>query len=209
MLCWLLQVMNDEGEVLALKLHRLGRTSFRAVKSKRDYLQHRTSFRWGHQQAPPACSIKQASGVWANHHDLLHGTYMRHWGKHHKHRPSGKASIFHSQSGPKQILEQPAPKHIQCRGISNRSLDVYIHTQCGYLPSWALAQVQTLSAALTCQLDNDCCVVVKNCSQEQLLSILHALLAGCLYPPVAYQHHIACLLADSSSVAQPSPANFV
>ncbi len=37
--------MNDEGEVLALKLHRLGRTSFRAVKSKRDYLQHRTSFR--------------------------------------------------------------------------------------------------------------------------------------------------------------------
>ena len=39
------QVMNDEGEVLALKLHRLGRTSFRAVKSKRDYLQHRTSFR--------------------------------------------------------------------------------------------------------------------------------------------------------------------
>lgn len=40
------QVMNDEGEVLALKLHRLGRTSFRAVKSKRDYLQHRTSFRY-------------------------------------------------------------------------------------------------------------------------------------------------------------------
>ena len=45
MLCWWLQVMNDEGEILALKLHRLGRTSFRAVKSKRDYLQHRTSFR--------------------------------------------------------------------------------------------------------------------------------------------------------------------
>ncbi|KAL0051751.1 hypothetical protein WJX82_001455 [Trebouxia sp. C0006] len=40
------EVMNDEGEVLALKLHRLGRTSFRAVKSKRDYLQHRTSFSW-------------------------------------------------------------------------------------------------------------------------------------------------------------------
>ena len=40
------QVLNDEGEVLALKMHRLGRTSFRAVKSKRDYLQHRTSFRW-------------------------------------------------------------------------------------------------------------------------------------------------------------------
>lgn len=32
------EVTNDEGEVFALKLHRLGRTSFRAVKSKRDYL---------------------------------------------------------------------------------------------------------------------------------------------------------------------------
>lgn len=39
------QVVNAEGEVLALKLHRLGRTSFRAVKQKRDYLRHRTSFR--------------------------------------------------------------------------------------------------------------------------------------------------------------------
>eukprot|EP00891_Asterochloris_glomerata_P007286 jgi/Astpho2/7286/e_gw1.00113.90.1_t len=40
------EVLNDEGEVMALKMHRLGRTSFRAVKSKRDYLQHRTSFSW-------------------------------------------------------------------------------------------------------------------------------------------------------------------
>ena len=47
--------MNDEGEVLALKLHRLGRTSFRAVKSKRDYLQHRTSFR-SVLQLPPHTS---------------------------------------------------------------------------------------------------------------------------------------------------------
>lgn len=38
--------MNDEGEVFALKLHRLGRTSFRAVKSKRDYLGRRSSFSW-------------------------------------------------------------------------------------------------------------------------------------------------------------------
>lgn len=30
-----------------LKLHRLGRTSFRAVKAKRDYLKHRSSFRCG------------------------------------------------------------------------------------------------------------------------------------------------------------------
>jgi RIO kinase 2 len=41
-----LQVMNDEGEVFALKLHRLGRTSFRAVKSKRDYLGRRSHFSW-------------------------------------------------------------------------------------------------------------------------------------------------------------------
>ncbi len=42
------QVRNEEGEVLALKLHRLGRTSFRAVKSKRDYLKNRSSasFSW-------------------------------------------------------------------------------------------------------------------------------------------------------------------
>lgn len=38
--------MTDDGEVLALKLHRLGRTSFRAVKSKRDYLGKRSSFSW-------------------------------------------------------------------------------------------------------------------------------------------------------------------
>lgn len=29
-----------------MKLHRLGRTSFRAVKSKRDYLRHRSSYNW-------------------------------------------------------------------------------------------------------------------------------------------------------------------
>jgi RIO kinase 2 len=44
--CAVLQVTNDEGEVFALKLHRLGRTSFRAVKSKRDYLGGRSSFSW-------------------------------------------------------------------------------------------------------------------------------------------------------------------
>jgi len=36
------EVVNEEGETLALKLHRLGRTSFRAVKNKRDYLKHRS-----------------------------------------------------------------------------------------------------------------------------------------------------------------------
>lgn len=31
------EVVDDEGRIFALKLHRLGRTSFRAVKQKRDY----------------------------------------------------------------------------------------------------------------------------------------------------------------------------
>ncbi|PXF43819.1 Serine/threonine-protein kinase RIO2 [Gracilariopsis chorda] len=45
------QLMDDYPELadtphLAMKLHRLGRTSFRAVKSKRDYLVHRKSASW-------------------------------------------------------------------------------------------------------------------------------------------------------------------
>ncbi|KAG2440317.1 hypothetical protein HXX76_004424 [Chlamydomonas incerta] len=40
------EVTNDDGEVFALKLHRLGRTSFRAVKSKRDYLGRRQNYSW-------------------------------------------------------------------------------------------------------------------------------------------------------------------
>jgi len=35
-----------DGDVLALKLHRLGRISFRAIKSKRDYMQHREHASW-------------------------------------------------------------------------------------------------------------------------------------------------------------------
>lgn len=34
------------GEQLIIKLERLGRTSFRAIKNKRDYLHNRTSFSW-------------------------------------------------------------------------------------------------------------------------------------------------------------------
>lgn len=37
------EVTNENGDSLVLKLHRLGRTSFRAVKQKRDYLQGRQS----------------------------------------------------------------------------------------------------------------------------------------------------------------------
>eukprot|EP00197_Chlamydomonas_leiostraca_P016020 CAMPEP_0202884376 /NCGR_PEP_ID=MMETSP1391-20130828/40871_1 /ASSEMBLY_ACC=CAM_ASM_000867 /TAXON_ID=1034604 /ORGANISM="Chlamydomonas leiostraca, Strain SAG 11-49" /LENGTH=314 /DNA_ID=CAMNT_0049567557 /DNA_START=13 /DNA_END=954 /DNA_ORIENTATION=- len=40
------EVTNDDGEVLALKLHRLGRTSFRAVKNTRDYLGRRSNYSW-------------------------------------------------------------------------------------------------------------------------------------------------------------------
>eukprot|EP01134_Creolimax_fragrantissima_P003046 CFRG3046T1 len=40
-------VVADENEVqLALKFQRLGRTSFRAIKSKRDYLKHRNGGSW-------------------------------------------------------------------------------------------------------------------------------------------------------------------
>ena len=41
-----MEVMNEEGAVMIMKLHRLGRTSFRAVKNKRDYLRHRKNFNW-------------------------------------------------------------------------------------------------------------------------------------------------------------------
>lgn len=37
---------GPNGEAYALKLHRLGRISFRAIKSKRDYLQHRAHGSW-------------------------------------------------------------------------------------------------------------------------------------------------------------------
>ncbi|XP_058094413.1 uncharacterized protein LOC131240294 [Magnolia sinica] len=40
------EVATEDGTVLAMKLHRLGRISFRAVKSKRDYLMHRSSYNW-------------------------------------------------------------------------------------------------------------------------------------------------------------------
>ncbi|GBG24857.1 Serine/threonine-protein kinase rio2 [Hondaea fermentalgiana] len=39
-------VLNEDHEEFCLKLHRLGRTSFRAIKNKRDYHQHRGSPSW-------------------------------------------------------------------------------------------------------------------------------------------------------------------
>ncbi|CAJ1328427.1 unnamed protein product [Effrenium voratum] len=37
---------GPDGELVALKLHRLGRISFRAIKEKRDYLRHRVHASW-------------------------------------------------------------------------------------------------------------------------------------------------------------------
>ena len=37
---------TPDGDQVVLKLHRLGRTSFKAVKNKRDYLKTRTSVSW-------------------------------------------------------------------------------------------------------------------------------------------------------------------
>lgn len=39
-------VADQNGEELCLKLHRLGRTSFRAIKNKRDYMKHRKAASW-------------------------------------------------------------------------------------------------------------------------------------------------------------------
>ena len=39
-------VRHDEGTTFALKLHRLGRVSFKSIKTKRDYLQGRHKSNW-------------------------------------------------------------------------------------------------------------------------------------------------------------------
>ncbi|XP_049625090.1 serine/threonine-protein kinase RIO2 [Suncus etruscus] len=39
-------IANEKGEQFALKLHRLGRTSFRNLKNKRDYHKHRHNVSW-------------------------------------------------------------------------------------------------------------------------------------------------------------------
>lgn len=38
--------MNEREEEMVLKLQRLGRTSFRKIKQKRDYLKHRSASNW-------------------------------------------------------------------------------------------------------------------------------------------------------------------
>lgn len=39
-------IADEDGQQFALKLHRLGRTSFRKLKEKRDYLIHRKNYSW-------------------------------------------------------------------------------------------------------------------------------------------------------------------
>lgn len=39
-------VTNGDGKQLVLKLHRLGRTSFRKLREKRDYHKHRSKTSW-------------------------------------------------------------------------------------------------------------------------------------------------------------------
>ena len=39
-------VADPEDNLICLKLHRLGRTCFRNIKEKRDYMQHRRSASW-------------------------------------------------------------------------------------------------------------------------------------------------------------------
>ena len=40
------QCTNEEGEIVVIKLARLGRTSFRTVKDNRDYVKGRSSYSW-------------------------------------------------------------------------------------------------------------------------------------------------------------------
>lgn len=37
---------TPEGDLIVLKLTRLGRNSFRSVKKNREYIQHRTNYNW-------------------------------------------------------------------------------------------------------------------------------------------------------------------
>ena len=37
-------MVNDKGDEMAFKFHRLGRTSFRSIKRNRDYHQHRKRY---------------------------------------------------------------------------------------------------------------------------------------------------------------------
>lgn len=62
-------VANGEDEQFALKLHRLGRTSFRNLKNKRDYHKGRTGMSWLYLSRLSAMKEFAYMKVW--HQDLL------------------------------------------------------------------------------------------------------------------------------------------
>ncbi|CAN6482126.1 unnamed protein product [Victoria cruziana] len=49
------EVETEDEKTLVLKVHKLGRVSFRAVKHKRDYLLHRNSYNWLYVSRLSAC----------------------------------------------------------------------------------------------------------------------------------------------------------
>jgi RIO kinase 2 len=53
------EVADEDGKIMAMKLHRLGRVSFRAVKSKRDYLKHRSSYNWLYLSRLAVAALKE------------------------------------------------------------------------------------------------------------------------------------------------------
>ncbi|CAM9455617.1 unnamed protein product [Choristocarpus tenellus] len=68
---------TSDGDQVVLKLHRLGRTSFRAVKNKRDYLKSRTSVSWLYMSRLSA--LKEFSFMKALHnHDFPTPTPIDH-----------------------------------------------------------------------------------------------------------------------------------
>ncbi|CAM9403266.1 unnamed protein product [Phaeothamnion confervicola] len=56
---------SPDGEEIVLKLHRLGRTSFKAVRNKRDYLKHRVGAGWLYMSRLSA--LKEAAFMRALH----------------------------------------------------------------------------------------------------------------------------------------------
>lgn len=61
-------VANEQGKQFALKLHRLGRTSFRKLKEKRDYHRHRKNTSWIYLSRLSAMKeyayMKVRNGLW-------------------------------------------------------------------------------------------------------------------------------------------------
>lgn len=57
-------VANPDEQQLCLKLHRLGRTSFRQLKNKRDYHKHRQKASWLYLSRLAAVKVRGCACVW-------------------------------------------------------------------------------------------------------------------------------------------------